>query len=136
MGDQLRIGEVAYRAGVGVDTVRFYERRGLLPAPPRRPSGYRVFTQDTIERILVIREVQSLGFTLEEIVELLRAVDRGHATCETEQPKMVAVLTRLDEKLASLQRVRRDLDRALRRCRSGRCNLVERVARGPRPHTR
>ncbi|MFQ5569341.1 MAG: heavy metal-responsive transcriptional regulator [Rhodothermales bacterium] len=67
----MKIGEIAKQADVNIDTVRYYEQRGLLPEPPRRPSGYRDYTQDYIARIRFIKRTQELGFSLREIDELL-----------------------------------------------------------------
>ncbi len=67
----LRIGEVALRAGVSIDTVRYYERRQLLPAAARTDGGFRLFTPDAVERVWFIKQAQELGFSLDEIGELL-----------------------------------------------------------------
>ena len=68
----LRVGRVAVRAGVHRETLRYYERRGLIAAPPRRPSGYRAYPPATVERVRLIKWAQDLGFTLREIGELSR----------------------------------------------------------------
>ena len=80
----MKIGEVAAEAEVSVDTVRFYERRGVLPTPRRRPSGYREYPTSTVERIHMARALQHLGFTLDEIIETLHAHDSGTATGDSE----------------------------------------------------
>src|SRR5258708_37049880 len=67
----MKIGEVADRGGVNLQTIRYYEREGLLPQPPRLPSGYRVYTQPTVRRVRFIKRAQELGFTLSQIRELL-----------------------------------------------------------------
>ena len=77
----LSIGAVAKRAGVAVDTVRYYERRGALPRAERRRSGYRSFRPQAVDRILFVKELQAIGFTLDEIVEVLRLADRDTASC-------------------------------------------------------
>ena len=71
----LTIGRLAQQADVGIDTVRFYERRGLLPEPARTASGYRLYTPETIDRLNFIRRAKDLGFTLEEIISLLGLQD-------------------------------------------------------------
>jgi MerR family copper efflux transcriptional regulator len=73
----LTTGRLARQAGVGIDTVRFYERRGLLPAPARTPAGYRVYGASAVERIRFIRRAKSLGFSLDEIATLLDLQDNG-----------------------------------------------------------
>jgi MerR family mercuric resistance operon transcriptional regulator len=121
----VKIGEVARQAGVRVDTVRFYERRGVLPRPPRTASGYRELTSATVERIRFAKELQALGFHLDEIVGLMTAVDEETASCASERPQFEVVLERVDEKIASLRAVRRRLARTLERCRSGTCTLLD-----------
>jgi DNA-binding transcriptional MerR regulator len=114
---------VAAGAEVSVDTVRFYERRGLLPRPERQASGYRDYPESTVERIRMARNLQHLGFTLDEIVDALSAHDAGDATCESEQWRLEAVLGRIDARIADLRRTRRLVAGTMRNCRSGRCRL-------------
>ncbi|GAB3407926.1 MerR family transcriptional regulator [Flindersiella endophytica] len=120
----MKIGEVAKAAGVSVDTVRFYERRGVLPAADRKPSGYRTFAASTVERIQLAKSLQELGFTLDEVIEALRSHDAGGATCESERWRLEAVLDRIDARIADLHRVRRTTKDALADCEAGRCRLV------------
>ena len=120
----MKIGEVAREAGVSVDTVRFYERRGVLPAAARRPSGYRAFDESTVERIRLARSLRQLGFTLDEVVDALRAHDAGGATCASERWRLEAVVDRIDVRIAELRRTRRGTVRAIEDCRSGRCRLT------------
>jgi DNA-binding transcriptional MerR regulator len=124
----MRIGEVAQQAGVTVDTVRFYERRGVLPEPERRPSGYRTYAEGTVERIRLARDLQGLGFTLAEVADALRSHDSGEATCESERWRIEAVLSRIEAKIAELQAVRAEVGTALRRCDEGRCRFVNSVS--------
>lgn len=116
----MKIGQVAEQAGVSVDTVRFYERRGVLPAAQRRPSGYRMFAPDAVDRIRMAKALQDLGFTLDEIVDALHS----HGTCETERWRLEAVVDRLDAKIAELRRARRNAMKTLQDCRSGQCRLT------------
>lgn len=125
----LKIGDVARQAEVGVDTVHYYERRGVLPKRARGASGYHEFTDATVERIRFAKGLQSLGFTLDEVVSLLRAVDAGTASCDSEQQRFETVLVRVDEKIDALLHVRRRLVRTLSRCRSGECVLLDRQRR-------
>ncbi|RNL84168.1 MerR family transcriptional regulator [Halostreptopolyspora alba] len=120
----MKIGEAARRAGVSIDTVRFYERRGVLPPVARRPSGYRVLTDAHVERITLARKLQALGFSLDEVVDALRAHDRGGATCESERWRLETVVDRIDAKIAELRRTRHDALTALEECRAGECRLV------------
>lgn len=120
----MKIGEVASAAGVSVDTVRFYERRGVLPAARRRPSGYRMFGESTVERIRTAKALQDLGFTLDEVIDALHAHDTGGATCDSERWRLEAVVDRLDARIAELKRARRNAVATLNDCRAGRCRLV------------
>jgi DNA-binding transcriptional MerR regulator len=120
----VKIGQVARDAEVTIDTVRFYERRGVLPAPRRRPSGYREYPPSTVERIRMARSLQQLGFTLDEIVDALRAHDAGAATCETEQWRLDAVLARIDARIEELGRTRRAITDTMAECRAGRCRFA------------
>ncbi|MGW4058577.1 MerR family transcriptional regulator [Amycolatopsis sp. NPDC004747] len=120
----MKIGQVAKQAGVSVDTVRFYERRGVLPAAQRRPSGYRVFSESTVERIRTAKALQDMGLTLDEVIDALRAHDTGGATCESERWRLEAVVDRLAAKIAELERARHNALDILEDCRAGRCRLT------------
>ena len=120
----MKIGQIATQAGVSVDTVRFYERRGLLPVALRRPSGYREFDESTVERIRMAKALQDLGFTLDEIIDALHSHDTGNATCASERWRLEAVLDRLDARIAELQRARANTADTLDACRAGRCQLT------------
>jgi DNA-binding transcriptional MerR regulator len=122
----MRIGEVADRAGVSVDTVRFYERVGVLSPPARTESGYRDYEPATVERIQLTRELQGIGFTLADAVDALAAHDAGGATCESEQWRLQAVRDRVDAKLAELSALRTRIVQAQEACASGRCMFSNR----------
>jgi DNA-binding transcriptional MerR regulator len=121
----MRVGQVAQAAAVSVDTVRFYERRGVLPTAHRRPSGYRVFSKSTVERIRTAKALQDLGMTLDEVVEALHVHDAGGATCAIEQWRLEAVVDRIDTKIAELRQVRRNTLETLENCRAGQCRLTQ-----------
>ena len=125
----MRIGEIASRSGVTVDTVRFYERVGVLPSPEREPSGYRDYAPETVERIHLTRELQAIGFTLNEIIDALIAHDAGGATCESERWRLDAVLERVDAKLAALEALRGRIVDARDACAAGRCRLTTLASR-------
>ena len=117
----MRIGEIANRAGVTVDTVRFYERVGVLPTPERTASGYRDYEPGTVDRIRLIRELQAIGFTLNDAVDALASHDAGGATCESERWRLQAVLDRVDAKLAELEALRGRIVDAQTACAAGNC---------------
>jgi DNA-binding transcriptional MerR regulator len=121
----LKIGAVAREAGVTVDAVRFYERRGVLPPAERQPSGYRSYTAETVQRIRLTKSLQALGFTLDEVVDALGRFDTGEATCATERWRFEQVLERIDTKMAELRRVRSDVVAVLEASHSGRCQVCD-----------
>ncbi len=110
----LRIGEVAARSGVSLDTLRYYERRRLLPLAPRTEGGFRIFPAETIERVRFIRQAQELGFSLDEIGELL--IVGGEAECRRVRDLLRAKLTELDERLKAMRQFRRTLASHLEAC--------------------
>ena len=120
----MRIGAVARASGVSVDTVRFYERVGVLSKPERTESGYRVYGPSTVERIRLTRELQAIGFTLTDVVDALAAHDAGGAPCESERWRLDAVLARVDARLAELTALRGRIVAAREACESGSCLLV------------
>jgi DNA-binding transcriptional MerR regulator len=115
----MRIGQLAKKAGVGVQTIRFYERVGLLPPPSRTASGYRAYTPSELERVRVIRTCQKIGFTLKDVKLVLEphrvlASHRGASNSKSAaRDKMLASarqrLLLIDEKLAALTRMRADM---------------------------
>jgi DNA-binding transcriptional MerR regulator len=119
----MRIGEIARQAGVTVDTVRFYERVGVLPAPARTESGYRDYAAGTVERIRLTRELQGIGFTLSDAVDALAAHDAGGATCESERWRLQTVLDRVDAQLAELWALRGRIVEAQAQCEAGDCRF-------------
>lgn len=112
----LTIGEVARRAGVGVETVRFYERRGLIAEPARRASGYRQYGSETVDRLRFIRQAKELGFTLAEIQDLLSLRVDPASTCADVKGRAEAKIADIDEKIRTLQRMKRALVKLTRAC--------------------
>jgi DNA-binding transcriptional MerR regulator len=121
----MKIGQLASESGVSIDTIRFYERRGVLPAAPRTAAGYRIYTDVSVTRIRRARRLQSLGLTLDEVIGALRARDQGHASCETQRWRLQAALDRIDARIAELARLRGDLRDALTACEAGACQLID-----------
>ncbi len=126
----LTIGEVAKRAGVGVDTVRFYEREGLIDEPPRRPSGYRQYPPDTVQRVRFIRRAKELGFTLPEIQELISLRDGGNGRRRKDVLALAqAKMSDIDQRLSKLQAMRSALYALVETCACGQgrpsCPILE-----------
>lgn len=113
----LSIGRLASAAGVGIDTVRYYERAGLLPAPPRRASGYREYPAHSVERLRFIRRAKALGFSLAEVASLLALSDqRQHASADAVRRVAATRLADVEARIAELQRVRDGLRQLVEAC--------------------
>lgn len=119
----MKIGEVASRSGMSIDAIRFYERRGVLPPAERTPSGYRVFGQDALPRLDLVRRLQELGLTLAEIVDALEAHDHGAADCGSQQWRLKRVDERIGDKIEQLHVTQRLIRATLRDCEQGKCRL-------------
>ena len=112
----LTIGQVAREAGIGVETIRFYEREGLLEQPARRPSGYRQFDATAVSRLRFIKQAQRLGFTLREVKELLALKLDPHATRADVRRHAEAKILDIDQRIHELQRMKRALAPLIRAC--------------------
>lgn len=115
----MTIGKVAERVGVGVETIRFYERRQLIEQPPRpREGGYRIYSGATVRRLHFIRSAQELGFSLREIAELLalRDADSDQANAGDVRRRAMAKLHDVDQKIDQLQQIRQGLSALVDRC--------------------
>jgi DNA-binding transcriptional MerR regulator len=104
----LRTGEVAERAGVNIQTLRYYERRGLLAEPDRSIGGHRIYPPNTVELLAVIKAAQRLGFTLDEVAELIEAGRRRHPTPDLRR-RAIDKIAEIDAKIADLTAVRASL---------------------------
>lgn len=113
----MTIGELAKQTGVGIETIRFYERRGLLPCPARRNSGYRQFGPEAVARMQFIRRAQGVGFTLKEIETLLQLRDDPVSTKQDVRDQVQLKIEDIDNKLKELRRMRKDLQQLLANCR-------------------
>ena len=120
----MRIGELAARSGVSIDAIRYYERRDVLPKAERTESGYRQFDESALERLAMVRQLQDLGFTLDEITDALAAHDRGGATCASERWRLETVEERLDQRITQLRATRKSVRSALARCGTDDCRLI------------
>lgn len=116
MASELRTGELAREANVNVETLRFYERKGILPEPPRRSSGYRAYPAQAVERVRFIRRAQELGFSLKEIEQLLASGTDPRSTCADVKEHVTAKVTDIDQKIRDLQAIKRALNRLSEAC--------------------
>ncbi|MBL8202733.1 MAG: heavy metal-responsive transcriptional regulator [Blastocatellia bacterium] len=112
-GRLLKIGEVARRTGIGIETLRFYERSGLLGRPARTEGGYRLYSAEELLRLEFIKRAQTLGFTLEEIKRIMAESRAGERPCAEVREIVRARLTELDERLKQMRRYRNALARTL-----------------------
>lgn len=112
----MRVGRIAEAAGVSVQAIRFYERRGLLPRPPRLTSGYRDYPSETVSTVLLIKQMQGLGFTLHELKQFIRLLEtQPHDPAERRQ-LVEAKLQRIDDQIERLCSIRDELTARLETC--------------------
>lgn len=131
--EPLTIGKVARLAGVGVETIRFYERKGLIEEPPRRPSGYRQYPEETVSRIRFIKRAKELGFTLKEIEELLSLRVDSASTCEDVRRRAEVKITDIKRKIKTLQSMEMALAKLVLACQErspmSKCPIIEALDR-------
>jgi len=124
-----KIGEVAHRADVNKDTIRYYEERDLIPKPDRRRSGYRIFTQRHIDQIRFIKRAQQLGFTLSEIKELLELRMDEDTSCSEIKREAQAKYRDVVAKIEDLNRIKETLVDLIDSCKGdgpkGKCPILE-----------
>ena len=123
------IGKLAKRSLVNIETIRYYERRGLLPEPSRRESGYRQYSPDAVARLEFIRHGKELGFTLTEIMELLALRVDPDTSCADVKARADAKITDVHDKIRSLLRIERALTRLAAQCHgqgpTGDCPILD-----------
>lgn len=112
----MKIGELAKKAGVSIDTVRYYEREGVLPIPRRRDSGYRRYDAEDLTRLQFVRRAKALGFSLHDIAELLTLSDQSHNDMAGVRHAAESKLLDVNNKLAELTRIKLGLDELLSAC--------------------
>jgi MerR family mercuric resistance operon transcriptional regulator len=119
MTERLTIGRLAKASGVGIDTVRFYERRGLISRGLKADTSFREYAPDDAKRIRFIKRAQELGFTLAEIKELLQLRISKRATCAQVKAKSEAKLEEIEQKIRDLKRMKRSLRNLSEQCNDG-----------------
>lgn len=112
----IQIGEVAQLANLSIDTIRFYERRALLPRAPRTGGQFRLFTGADVQRLIFIKQMQGLGFSLREIKQLLDLRDRGGHACREVKDLLNLKLTEVRRKIRDLRKLEHELVFDLRKC--------------------
>ncbi|GIW72786.1 MAG: hypothetical protein KatS3mg102_2328 [Planctomycetota bacterium] len=135
--DDWRRGELARRAGVHAETVRYYERRGLLPRPRRSTGGHRLYGEPELRRLRFIKAAQQLGFTLAEVRELLRLRLSESARCAEVKRRARSRLVEIERRVQALEARRRALERLLRACEEARpasdCPILAAIEQGAVP---
>ena len=119
MPSEMTRGEVAERAGVSSETVRYYEKRGLIPPPPRSGGGYRLYDEGYVRQLRFIGRAQELGFTLKEIKGLLELRAGPEATCADVKEQAEDKIAGVEEKIRDLRRIRRALSALAEACAGG-----------------
>ena len=126
----LSISQVAKEAGVNIETVRYYERLGLIPEQPRTDSGYRIFSTEVVQRIRFIKRSQDLGFTLAEIQELLALTESEGCTCGEVRQFTSQKLEEVESKIRDLENIKSVLQNLLSKCGEGTintCPIIEKL---------
>ena len=124
----MKIGELAQRAGSKAETVRYYEREGLLPSPPRTAGNYRDYGPAHLERLAFIRHARGLGFELSDIRTLLRLADEPNQGCDAVDKLTSRHLAAVERKISQLQSLKAELQRMLHQCHGGHvadCKIIE-----------
>ncbi|MGH6641594.1 MerR family transcriptional regulator [Hypericibacter sp.] len=127
-GPTLTIGGLSKCTGVNIETIRFYERVGILPKPPRSAGGHRIYSQNQLMRVGFVRRSRELGFSLDEVRALLRLVDGGRYTCAEVKAIALDHLADVRRKIADLQRLEQTLADVAGKCRGGKvpdCPVIE-----------
>lgn len=127
--NDMTISKAAARARVGVETIRFYERKGLIDQPLKPESGFRTYPMETVRRIRFIRQAQELGFTLREIDDLLSLRADPETDCSNVRDRASAKLAEVDHKIARLRQIRAALDTMVAACPGSgaltQCSIME-----------
>jgi len=125
----MKIGELAKQANVNIETIRYYERIGLLTEPPRNKSGHRQYSAEALKRTDFIKRCQALGFSLNEIAEILELKITPESTCAEMKSRVAEKLTDVDKKIHELGQIRDALRRLLKKCTGkgpiGSCPILE-----------
>jgi MerR family mercuric resistance operon transcriptional regulator len=127
--EKLTIGQLAKKANVNLETIRYYERRGLIPEPPRNNSGHREYSLDEVKRTEFIKRSQALGFSLKEILELLSLRVEPGTTCADVKARVDTKIEDIEKRIADLKQIRTALLRLSKRCTGkgpvGCCPILE-----------
>lgn len=136
---RLTIGEVANRSGIGIETIRFYERKGLIDDPPRTVSGYRQYPEDVILKLRFIRQAKQLGFSLQDIKELLALRIEPGVTCKDIKARTTSKISEIEEKIQILLKMKKVLTTLDTSCKGrgpiSSCPILAALEHEPTPDT-
>lgn len=127
----LKIGQLAKRASVNIQTIRYYERIGLMKAPEKRESGHRLYSENEAARVKFIKQAQNLGFSLKEIKTLLNLRVKPQASCEQVREQAETKIAEIEMKIRELERIKQALGELVKACLnnppalSGECPILE-----------
>jgi DNA-binding transcriptional MerR regulator len=111
--EMLKIGDVAKKSGIGIETLRFYEKSGLLEKPARTFSGYRMYSQEVLERLAFIKQAQALGFSLDEIRRIIDDARKGQSPCDEVREIVRRRLSEVEQRIEELKRYRKEISKTL-----------------------
>jgi MerR family mercuric resistance operon transcriptional regulator len=127
--EEMTIGQLAKKAAVNLETIRYYERRGLVPDPPRNKSGHRIYSREALKRVEFIKRSQALGFSLKEISELLSLRVEPGTTCGDIKIRVETKIVDIEKKITDLGKMRLALMRMSDKCMDkepvGQCPILE-----------
>ena len=129
----MTIGKLSSKTGVNTETIRYYEKEGILPPPPRTESGYRVYTEEHCKRLMFVRRSRELGFSLNEIRTMLAMVDGGSLTCAEVKDVTITHLDDIREKISDLQKLEKTLQKIASQCKGGKtpnCPIIDALFQG------
>jgi DNA-binding transcriptional MerR regulator len=132
--DALTIGQLGQATDTKVETIRYYEKIGLLPAPRRTAGNYRSYAAEHLQRLGFIRRARELGFAIEEVRELLKLAAHGESPCEEVDHLVASHLEATERKIEALMRLRRELRQTLKSCKGGRvaeCQIIQSLSPAP-----
>lgn len=124
----MKIGQLSKQANCKIETIRYYEKTGLLPAPDRSTGGYRIYDDDHLKRLLFIRRCRELGFTIEEIRGLLKLVDGGNYTCSDVKQITLGHVDSIRQKIVDLKKLEKTLSQIASKCAGGstpECPIID-----------
>ena len=121
----LTIGAVAQQAGVNIETLRYYERKGIIPKPPRTSSNYRLYSKETVRRVRFVKRAQELAFSLREIKELLALRATREAKCQDVRRQALHKIEEIDEKMRTLEAMKGVLRKLVKECASTRAPVSD-----------